>query len=76
MPEKSTNGNTVIEKNDEEVFENDEEFFEPLEHSKLGTEEWGEGFSTPKENSRSIDTKPIAPKGRMIGESANDDLSN
>lgn len=69
MPEKSTNGNTVIEKNDEEVFE-------PLEHSKLGTEEWGEGFSTPKENSRSIDTKPIAPKGRMIGESANDDLSN
>ena len=56
------------------TFDFDEEF--QLEKSQLGTEEWGEGFSTPKENSRSIDTKPIAPKGRMIGESANDDLSN
>ena len=42
MPEKSTNGNTVIEKNDEEVFE-------PLERSKLGTEEWGEGFAHRKD---------------------------
>ena len=53
---------------EEEIFINDEI-----------TEEFGEGITwndSVKEIIPDNPKQPITPKGRMIGESANDDLSN